>query len=241
MRIDPKEAIAGYPAVLVRDTLRRLRVHLDWDLARLESVAGFSAAESGAFVGAMVSAGLIERAGSGLWSVTQAGQTLSSATAAARVKRATGERALREFMARVDHVNRDHQYLGKVRAVVLFGSMLTPEVERPSDVDIAVEIAPKETDPEIAHKKNERRAQQREAKGHRFRGLLDRQFCWYREVFTYLKGGSRVISLVDLRYEGEIVWAAPHRVLYKEAGWKRYVPPAPPPVHPAQPVDDCPF
>ena len=57
MRIDPKGAIAGYPAVLVRDTLRRLRVHLDWNLARLKSVAGFSAPESRAFVRAMVALG----------------------------------------------------------------------------------------------------------------------------------------------------------------------------------------
>ena len=107
MRIDPKGAIAGYPAVLVRDTLRRLRVHLDWNLARLESVAGLSPVESRAFVRAMVSAGLIERAGPGRWSITGAGQTTSSATAAARVTRATGDRALREFMARVERVNQD--------------------------------------------------------------------------------------------------------------------------------------
>jgi hypothetical protein len=36
--------------------------------------------------------------------------------------------------------------------------MLSPELDRPSDVDIAVEIATKEADPEIARKKNERRA-----------------------------------------------------------------------------------
>jgi predicted nucleotidyltransferase len=241
MRIDPKGAIAGYPAVLVRDTLRRLRVHLDWNLARLESVAGFSVTESRAFVRAMISAGLIERAGSGRWSVTRSGQTMSSATAAARVTRATGDRALQEFMARVDRVNQDRNYLGKVIAVVLFGSMLKPEVDRPSDVDIAVEIAPREADPERAREKNERRAQELEAKGHRFRGLLDRQVCWYREAFAHLKGRSRVISLVDLRCEGEIVWAAPHQILYSQIGWKPYIPPPPPVVRPAPPVDDCPF
>ena len=241
MRIDPKGAIAGYPAVLVRDTLRRLRVHLDWNIARLESVAGFSGPKSRAFIRAMVSAGLIERVGSGCWSVTRAGQTVSSATAAARVTRATGERALREFMARVDRVNHDRNYLGKVIAVVLFGSMVKPDVDRPSDVDIAVEIVPKEADRELAREKNERRAQELEAKGHYFRGLLDRHVCWYREVFTHLKGRSRVISLVDLRVEGEIVWAAPHQILYSERGWKPYIPPPPPVVRPAPPVDDCPF
>ena len=241
MRIDPKGAIAGYPAVLVRDTLRRLRVHVDWNLARLESAARLSPTESRAFVRALVSAGLIERAGPGRWFITSAGQTTSSATAAARLTRATGDRALREFMARVERVNQDPNFLGMVVAVVLFGSMVKPEVDRPSDVDIAVEIVPKEADPERARAKNERRAQELEAKGHRFRGLMDRYVCWYREVFTHLKGRSRVVSLVDLRREGEIVWAAPHQILYRAKGWKPYVPPAPPVVHPAPPVDDCPF
>ena len=125
--------------------------------------------------------------------------------------------------------------------MVLFGSMVKPEVDRPSDVDIAVEIVPKEADRELAREKNERRAQELEAKGHYFRGLLDRHVCLYREVFTHLKGRSRVISLVDLRVEGEIVWAAPHQILYSERGWKPYIPPPPPIVRPAPPVDDCPF
>jgi len=144
-------------------------------------------------------------------------------------------------MARVDRVNQDPNVLGKVIAVALFGSMLKPEVDRPSDVDIAVEIVPKEANPERARKKNERRAQEQEAKGHRFRGLLDRHVCWYREVFAQLRGRCRVISLVDLRREGEIVWAAPHQIMFKARGWKPYIPPPPPVVHPAPPVDDCPF
>jgi len=41
--------------------------------------------------------------------------------------------------------------------------------------------------------------------GHHFRGLLDRQVYWYREVFAHLKARSRVLSLVDLRIQGEIV------------------------------------
>jgi len=36
MRIDPKGTIAGYPAVDVRDALRRLRVRAEWDIKALE-------------------------------------------------------------------------------------------------------------------------------------------------------------------------------------------------------------
>ena len=38
--------------------------------------------------------------------------------------------------------------------VVLFGSMLTPEVDRLSDVDVAVELATKETDFDRAREQN---------------------------------------------------------------------------------------
>jgi predicted nucleotidyltransferase len=243
MRIDPKETVAGYPALLVRGVLRRLRSDVHWDLARLEAVAALPAAEVRDFVKALVAAGLAEAAGSSLWSITQAGQTLSSATAAPRVTRATAERALREFLDRVDRVNRDRYYLGRVAAVVLFGSMLKPEVARLSDVDVAVEIVPKEANLERARAQNEKRAIEVEGRGRRFRGLLDRQFCWYREVFAFLKGRSRVISMADLRQEGEFVLSLPHRVLYSAGDWKPYTPPIATEVNPdpLPPDEGCPF
>jgi hypothetical protein len=130
-----------------------------------------------------------------------------------------------------------------VAAVVLFGSMLKPEVARPSDVDVAIEIVPKEANPERACSQNEKRANELERKGRRFRGLLDRQFCWYREVFAFLKGRSRVISPADLRQEGEFVLSVPHRVLYSASDWKPYTPPIAPAVHPDHlpPDEGCPF
>jgi predicted nucleotidyltransferase len=62
--------------------------------------------------------------------------------------------------------------------VVLFGSVLRPEVDHLSDVDVAVEVRPKEPEPELARAKNERRARDLERGGHRFRGVLDWHLCW---------------------------------------------------------------
>lgn len=221
MRIDPKGTIAGYPALLVRRALRQLDLYVEWDLGRLEAAVG----EGRAFVKALATAGLVEPVGKGLWSITQAGKTLSSATAARCVTRATAERALGEFLGRVDHVNGSAGFLGKVVAVVLFGSLLKPEADRVSDVDLAVEIVPKEANPERARTTNERHVLQLESLGHRFRGFLDRQLFWYWEVFRYLKGGSRVISLADLKAEGGFVLAAPHRILYADGAWGADAPP----------------
>ena len=57
--------------------------------------------------------------------------------------RATAKKALHEFLERVERVNRDPRFLGRVNRVVLFGSMLREEVTRLSDVDLAVEVLPK--------------------------------------------------------------------------------------------------
>ena len=221
MRIDPKGTIGGYPALLVRRALRQLDLHVDWDLGRLEAITG----EGRGLVKALATAGLVEPTRKGFWSITRAGKALSSATAAPRVKRVTAERALGEFLGRVDFVNRRPVFLAKVVEVVLFGSMLKPEVDRVSDVDIAVEIVPKESNPERARAINERRVLELELPGRRFRGFLDRELFWYWEAFRYLKGGSRVISLANLKAEGEIVLAGAHQVLYAGGDWKPDAPP----------------
>jgi hypothetical protein len=78
--------------------------------------------------------------------VPGAGMTFTAATAAKRLTRATAERALAAFMERVASVNSDPYFLGQVPRVALFGSMLNPDTDRPSDIDLAVEIVPKIAD-----------------------------------------------------------------------------------------------
>jgi len=70
----------------------------------------------------------------------------------------------------VDLVNRRPVFLAKVAEVVLFGSMLKPEVDRVSDVDLAVEILPKESNSERARAINERRVLELELLGRAFAG-----------------------------------------------------------------------
>ena len=105
MRIDPKGTVAGWPALLVRRTLRQLRTRLQWGLSELESAAGVEAGEGRLLIRALLAEGLIEGASRNAWKVTQAVQTLSSATAAKRVTRATAQKALQQFLARVEQVN----------------------------------------------------------------------------------------------------------------------------------------
>jgi predicted nucleotidyltransferase len=216
MRIDPKGRVGRYPALVVRKTLRHLRGRLQWELAELETAAALTPGTGRALVNVLRSAGLIEAAGRGAWTVTQAGQTFSSATAAKAVTRATAERALSQFLDRVTQVNANPYFLAKVTRVILFGSMLKPEVERLSDVDLAIELARKEPDFDRASEQNKQRAEELASKGRRFRNFLEWEGCWYWEAFEFLKGGSRVIALADYNAERAFVLAVPHRVIMGE-------------------------
>jgi hypothetical protein len=49
--------------------------------------------------------------------------------------------------------------------------------------------------------------------GHRFRHTIEYAACWHLEVFRFLKGRSRAISLADYNMEKRLVLAVPHRML----------------------------
>jgi hypothetical protein len=179
----------------------------------LESTALVEAGEGRALIKGLLAEGLIEAAGRGAWKVTQAGRTLSSATAAKWITRATAEKALQQFLGRVERVNNDPYFLGKVTRVLLFGSMLKPEVERLSEVYLAVELASKEADFDCARVTNYERVEKLASQGHRFRNFVELEGCWYWEVFGFLKGYSRVIVLADYAAEKPFVLTVPHRFL----------------------------
>jgi predicted nucleotidyltransferase len=216
MRIDPNGVIGGCPALVVRKALRHLRVWDQWGVAELEAAATLPPGTARDLVKALQTEGLIAASARGAWSVTQAGRRLSVASAAKPVTRATAEKALAEFLDRVEQVNRDSYFLGKAVRVVLFGSMLKPEVIRFSDVDLAVELVTKEADFDRAREQNYRRAEELAGKGRRFRNVLDLEVCWFFQTRHFLKGGSRVIAMADYKAEKALVLAVPHRFLIGE-------------------------
>jgi hypothetical protein len=140
MRVDSTATVAGYPVLLVRQALRKLR-HIDtWASGMLEAAAGLHAGAGPELAKALAARGLIRKLQKDTWTICQAGMTFAAATAAKPLTRATAERALAAFMERVARVNSDPYFLGRVTRVALFGSMLSPDTDRPSDVDLAVEV-----------------------------------------------------------------------------------------------------
>jgi hypothetical protein len=99
-------------------------------------------------VKALEAAGLAElQRGSGpqTWTTTQRAHSLAAATAAKPITRATAEAALAHLLERVKRVNRDSHFLGKVTRVIV-GSYLRADMDRLRDVDVAIEVAPKQAD-----------------------------------------------------------------------------------------------
>ena len=91
-------------------------------------------------------------------------------------------------MERVARVNTDPYFLGRVTRVALFGSMLNPDTDRPSDIDLAVEIVPKIADWDSHIEKNNERVQELMMLGHHFRHSIEYAVCWQLEVFPVPQG-----------------------------------------------------
>jgi hypothetical protein len=107
MRIDPKGTIQGYPLLQARKLLRALNNRLYWDLKTVQAVLSVGPAKAREIVEALEANGLSKtrrEKGSKTWTKTQAAQTFASATAAKSITRQTAERALADFLTRVDRL-----------------------------------------------------------------------------------------------------------------------------------------
>jgi predicted nucleotidyltransferase len=82
------------------------------------------------------------------------------------------------MLARVDQINREERFPAKVTKVVVIGSYLRTDVDRLSDLDIAVELQPKEVNWERLRELTRKRAEQLQAAGHRF-NWLEVEYWWH--------------------------------------------------------------
>jgi predicted nucleotidyltransferase len=216
MRIDPSGGIGGFPVLFVRKVVRRLNNRLSWDAEAVQEIGGIDAHQAGELIKALRKAGLARANRSGArrtWMTTPLAQSFGAASAAKPITRQTAERALDDLLDRVMFVNRRSYFLAKVTKVVVFGSFLRHEVDRLGDVDVAVELKPKEPDPERLRKATQRRVAELTRLGRRFGGFLEREAWWNIEAFRFLKGRSRAISLHDYGGEKELIDEVAHRVI----------------------------
>lgn len=221
MRLDPQSAIGGKPALRVRKFLQKVSDAPSWDSAVVQAAFSVNEDEARTLIHAFRQGGLIQRVrakGKEAWTVSQSGQSFAIAKATRPITRKTAEIALGQFMERVQRVNREDYFLAKVTRIILFGSILQPDVDRLGDVDIAIQLEAKEHTVEIYRQQNARRVAECERNGQRIIGILKRSFWWQIETFRFLKGRNRSISLHDYQVDRELIDLGPHKWLMGEPG-----------------------
>src|SRR5271165_3972619 len=128
MRILSDQEIAGYPAIEVRDFVRRYRL-VEFLAPAAEFALALSPRAASTFLNKLVALGFVRESGRSngrkVFQVTNSGLALANASAARPIHRRTAERVLTQFLERVHAVNSTHEYVYRVELVVLFGSMLT--------------------------------------------------------------------------------------------------------------------
>lgn len=216
MNIDPTSQIAGQPALKIRGLLRKW-----FSSARNERFVAeelsLTNQDAMAVIEQLCRFGYVEPETSHpngpWWQTTVMGNALALASAARPLRRASAERKLSEFLARVRVVNASPYYLYAVRKVLLFGSMLT-DAERVNDVDVAVDLVHKIRDQDERMQADRERTRMAENRGRRFGNIVERLFWPRHEVILFLKSRSRTLSVHEA--DDAVLESAASRIIFEE-------------------------
>ena len=240
----PDDAIAGFPAKQIRKLLRQSGLSLS--VVEATKVLGLNERSALKLLNDLEKQGFIEKNAFAPdpdknWKNTIKGGALSKALFSAPVSRRAAEQKLSEFMDRVREVNEAGRFLYRVRKVVLFGSFLT-ESSTVGDLDIAIELVPKEPDSRKHSELILAHANAADLNGKRFQNFIHRLDFAAQEIRSYLKGRSRIIQLTDCR-DG-VLKVAKSRVLYESPEKSPVLPANPAPVkrvRRSRGLKGCPF
>jgi predicted nucleotidyltransferase len=195
MNIDPRASVAGFPILAVRNFLRTGAESSTDDFS---TAFGSSAPEARErLICALLDAGYIvpDEVATNLWRCTPGGERLAYARATRPISRATAERKLQEFLTRVAAVNQSRDYAHRVKRAYVFGSFISTDSERIGDLDLAVELARRESDQTKQCKLEQRCISRALADGRHFGTFIEQIYWPEHAVYRYLKGRSTAISL----------------------------------------------
>jgi predicted nucleotidyltransferase len=148
------------------------------------------------------------------WTATDKARTLSLASAAKPILRKTANKRIAELLERIEIINLSSHYLFKVTKVIIFGSYLSGK-NKINDVDIAIELTPKYSDPDEFNTKNNIAIENAEKDGKFFSSTLDRLFWTNNEVWKFLKSRSRTLSLHST--DDKVLETAKQKVIFESA------------------------
>lgn len=199
MRILPDQTIAGYPALEVREFVRRFRFAEFFAEAAQISLA-LNPRAAALFMNKLVDTGIARESsksgGRRVFQFTDSGLALANASAAKPIHRRTADRVLGQFLERVRLANEREEFAYRVEAAVLFGSMLT-DVDRLGDVDVAIRLEPRLSEETAQEQLCMARRRIADAKGRTFHGVFDWAMWPTQEILLLLKARSSSLSLHD--------------------------------------------
>jgi predicted nucleotidyltransferase len=189
MRINSKDEIGGEPILKVR---KLLRVRDSWTVEFVAWFLGVSKPRAKRFMEGLEAEGYVEPGPTPerTWSITQKGSTLACATAARPLLRRTAEKQLAEFLKKVEEVRDNPWFLYKVAEVYVFGSYLS-DADKLGEIDIAVELVPKEKDLEKLKLLEWEKLQELMSDGQQL-NIVEQRFWSRIEVERHLKFRSRI-------------------------------------------------
>lgn len=206
MHITADQEIAGYPALQIRQVMRRT-VGGSITLRTVRLVLRCSDSEAAGVLNRLQKDGFIESV-RGRFELSTKGSALAMATAAPPLRRATAARLVADLIERARALNADDSWAYRVGTVVIFGSYVRG-VDRPSDVDVACELRPRwRPDRQQAHEQVRR--QTREAP---YRNLSEWASWPKLEVFRFLRARARGLSIHEL--EDWILQDTDHQAVFK--------------------------
>jgi hypothetical protein len=247
MRIKPDEVVAGFHARKIREVLRQSVDRLS--ARHVTKILGINTEDATELLERLAHSGFLKRnstspncADEHSWRRTVKGGALANALFSSPVSRQTAEQTLSAFLDRVCQVNSDTRFLYRVRKVIVFGSFLGDGLFV-GDLDLAVDLCPKEPD---GHKHTElilARANEAAGHGRNFRSYVERLCFAEQEVRSFLKARSRILQLTHS--DDGVLATAESRVIYESLEQD--------PAEPMQPMpkqrvrrsrkstEDCPF
>jgi len=215
MQIKSNDELFGLPIIKLREFFKRYTVI--WDIENVMYFFDLDREKADALIIELEREGYIKKESKfrdkQLWRNSIKGNALALASAAKPILRTTAERKINEFLVRVNEINRNEYYLYKIKKVVLFGSYMS-EAEKLGDIDLAIEIVPKETDCNKFQKLAIERSREAKQNGRQFSNIVEEVFWPQSEVLKYLKSRSRSISIHFT--DDPVLKNSKHKVIFEE-------------------------
>jgi hypothetical protein len=199
------QLIAGIPAIMIRNALRRARHHEAFTHGFFVEECKVSERKAREIVKVLFKDNFLEIVESPRWErakrsrwykLTSEGFKLSNATGLQRMPRAKAEQMLAAFLKRVQEVNNSQEYCYFIDTVIVSGSYTRGESTL-GDLDIFYGLKPRfnQSDQERAKKQRINIAFER---GRRFSNIVEELYWPEHEIGLHLKSRTRGLSLHSL-------------------------------------------